>query len=69
MSTLDELANEALDLMDGVRNRLSRILECAEDMEGALDVIAQINNNAKHFVAANSALEDIYAAIEDIGHE
>lgn len=64
---MEELANEALDAMDTVRDKLQRILDLAASVEGSEDIANTINDNASTSVKANRILEDVLSGIEDLG--
>jgi hypothetical protein len=66
MDSFTKLIHDALDLQDQVREKLSHIIDRCHDSEGADGVLASVNAAASPLVAANSALEDILSAIEDI---
>jgi hypothetical protein len=57
---LERLANEAMDAMEVVRDKLSEI----NTLNPAIGDL--IDNNASVFVKAYNTLEDIYSAIEDL---
>lgn len=66
---LNKLANEALDAMEIVRDKISIIGGDLEDTEGnqsCVDALTVINESATKLVNAYNALENIFAAVEDI---
>lgn len=63
---MEQLANEALDAMDVVREKLDAILDKCAEIEGSEDIASNINDNASTFVKANTILEGILSDIEDL---
>jgi len=57
---MERLVNEAIDAMDTVREKLLDLMELSPGLSEI------INANASKFVNANTALEDILSAVEDI---
>jgi|HubBroStandDraft_3_1064219.scaffolds.fasta_scaffold00002_69 hypothetical protein len=57
---MERLVNEAMDAMETVREKLMDLIE----LNPALGTI--VNDSASAFVKANTALEDILSAVEDI---
>lgn len=61
-----KLINEAMGLMDQVREKMLDILAVCETEEGHEAIADAVTASATALVNANTALEDVLSAVEDI---